>query len=113
MLMECLQRYAVAEFDIPHSASRAKKALDDIENAMKPDASKQRGGQGAQVKLLRSEFAAIKSVQSQFSKILFISNLPPVRLPMHPTQHHEIGIPLPCQNAAIDLVFHPWVKAHV
>ena len=102
MLMQCLQRYAIAEFDIPHSASRAKKALDDIENSMKPDASKQRGGQSAQVKLLRSEFAAIKSVQSQFSKILFISNLPPVRLPMHSTQHHENAISLPCQNAAIE-----------
>ena len=74
------QKYAVAEFDIPYSATRAKKALDQIENAMKPDQNK-RGGGGAQVKLLRSEFAAIKSVQAQFSKILFVSNLPPVSLP--------------------------------
>lgn len=45
---------------------------------MKPDQNKRSGGSTAQVKLLRSEFAAIKSVQSQFSKILFVSNLPPV-----------------------------------
>ena len=75
-----LQKYAIAEFDIPYSASRAKKALDQIENSMKPDQNKRGGGSTAQVKLLRSEFAAIKSVQSQFSKILFVSNLPPVCL---------------------------------
>ncbi len=83
-----LQKYAIAEFDIPYSASRAKKALDQIENSMKPDQNKRGGGSATQVKLLRSEFAAIKSVQSQFSKILFVSNLPPVRL-------------LPCLG-------HPW-----
>ena len=75
-----LQKYAIAEFDIPYAASRAKKALDQIENSMKPDQNKRGGGSTAQVKLLRSEFAAIKSVQSQFSKILFVSNLPPVGL---------------------------------
>ncbi len=36
------------------------------------------GGRIEQVKLLRSEFAAIRSVQSQFSRTLFVSNLPPV-----------------------------------
>ena len=77
---DCLQRYAIAEFDIPYSATRAKKALDQIENSMKPDQNKRGGGSTNQVKLLRSEFAAIKSVQSQFSKILFVSNLPPVCL---------------------------------
>ena len=83
-----MQKYAVAEFDIPYSATRAKKALDQIENAMKPDQNK-RGGGSAQVKLLRSEFAAIKSVQAQFSKILFVSNLPPVS-PPHRCPHTAV-----------------------
>ncbi len=37
------------------------------------------GGRLEQVKLLRSEHAAVRSIQSQFSRTLFVANLPPVR----------------------------------
>lgn len=93
-----MQKYAIAEFDIPYSASRAKKALDQIENSMKPDQNKRGGGANTQVKLLRSEFAAIKSVQAQFSKILFVSNLPPVRQ---------------LQGVRISYVFHSLLRSTV
>jgi hypothetical protein len=72
-------------------ALKAKRALDDVEASMRPDTSRraerEAGGRVEQVKLLRSEFAAIKSVQSQFSRTLFVSNLPNVPPPapcMHP-----------------------------
>lgn len=80
-----LQNYAIVEFGVPYMALRAKRALDDVEAAMRPDTSRraerEAGGRVEQVKLLRSEFAAIKSLQSQFSRTLFVSNLPPVRAP--------------------------------
>ncbi|CAL8463190.1 g2724 [Coccomyxa elongata] len=75
------KNYAIVEFAVPHMALRAKRALDDVEASMRPDTSRraerEAGGRVEQVKLLRSEFAAIKSVQSQFSRTLFVSNLPP------------------------------------
>ena len=77
-----LQNYAIVEFAVPYMALKAKRALDDVEASMRPDTSRraerEAGGRVEQVKLLRSEFAAIKSVQSQFSRTLFVSNLPPV-----------------------------------
>lgn len=85
------QNYAIVEFAVPYMALKAKRALDDVEASMRPDTSRraerEAGGRVEQVKLLRSEFAAIKSVQSQFSRTLFVSNLPNVPPPapcMHP-----------------------------
>ena len=72
------QNYAIAEFCTPHGAARAKRALDDVEASMRPDNSRGPSGRVQQIKLLRSEYAAIKSVQSQFSRTLFIAGLPQV-----------------------------------
>ncbi|EIE21364.1 hypothetical protein COCSUDRAFT_48078 [Coccomyxa subellipsoidea C-169] len=74
------KNYGIVEFAVPYMALKAKRALDDVEASMRPDTSRraerEAGGRVEQVKLLRSEFAAIKSVQSQFSRTLFVSNLP-------------------------------------
>ena len=79
------QNYAIAEFVCPSGAQRAKRALDEVEASMRPE-NNRRGGAGGgrmeQVKLLRSEHAAVRSIQSQFSRTLFVANLPPV--PHHP-----------------------------
>ena len=61
-------------------------ALDDVEASMRPDGSRGAGGRVEQVKLLRSEYAAVKSIQSQFSRTLFVANLPQV-LPPSPMAH--------------------------
>lgn len=78
-----VQNYGIVEFAVPYMALKAKRALDDVEASMRPDTSRraerEAGGRVEQVKLLRSEFAAIKSVQSQFSRTLFVSNLPQVQ----------------------------------
>jgi hypothetical protein len=77
------QNYAIAEFCTPAGAAAAKRALDAIEAAMRPDgggAGRRPDGRVAQVKLLRSEHAAVKSIQSQFSRTLFVANLPQARL---------------------------------
>jgi hypothetical protein len=108
------QNYAIVEYSLPYAASKAKRALDEIEASMRPDMSRrakegdangvEEGGPEAgkpgarrieQVKLLRSEFAAVRSVQSQFSRTLFVSNLPPV------------SPPFPSPSKA-SLSLHPW-----
>ena len=46
---------------------------------MRPESSRRPNGRVEQVKLLRSEYAAVKSIQSQFSRTLFVANLPQAR----------------------------------
>ncbi|KAK9788864.1 hypothetical protein WJX73_005048 [Symbiochloris irregularis] len=88
--------YAFVEFSRPSEAQRCKDAMDKIELEMRPDVRQRIGSRASggvngadqpeqrmpfqrweQVKLLRAEWSRPKTVQSLFSRVLYISNLKP------------------------------------